>query len=286
MVMNDAPQPVDPHVFLRGNPGRPGPAVPRRFLKVLSGSDRPPFQKGSGRLELAQAIADARQPADRPGAGQPGLAVAFRQGAGRAHPATSALRSDPPSHPELLDYLAGEFIASGWSIKALHRRIMLSSTYQQQSEPRPDAAGARPGEPAAVAVQPPAARLRVDARLGAGGLRLARPAIGGPSVADRIDRPFSTRRTLYGFIDRQNLDGVYRTFDFAVPDATSPRRFVTTVPQQALFLMNSPFLHEQARRLCRERSCASRAAAGVGADADRGRSPAVSPRPRPAARAR
>jgi hypothetical protein len=63
---------------------------------------------------------------------------------------------------------------------------------------------------------------------------------------------FSFRRTLYGFIDRQNLDGVYRTFDFAVPDATSPRRFVTTVPQQALFLMNSPFLHEQARRLARE----------------------------------
>jgi hypothetical protein len=61
--------------------------------------------------------------------------------------------------------------------------------------------------------------------------------------------PFSSRRTVYGFIDRQNLDSLYRTFDFAVPDTTSPRRFVTTVPQQALFLMNSPFLHEQSRRL-------------------------------------
>ena len=60
------------------------------------------------------------------------------------------------------------------------------------------------------------------------------------------EAPFSPRRTVYGFIDRQNLDGLYRTFDFAVPDATSPRRFVTTVPQQALFLMNSPFLHDQA----------------------------------------
>ena len=57
------------------------------------------------------------------------------------------------------------------------------------------------------------------------------------------------RRTVYGFIDRQNLDGVYRTFDFAVPDATSPKRFVTTVPQQALFLMNSPFLQQQASKL-------------------------------------
>src|SRR6185312_6347036 len=63
------------------------------------------------------------------------------------------------------------------------------------------------------------------------------------------ETPYSSRRTVYGFIDRQNLDGLYRTFDFAVPDATSPRRFVTTVPQQALFLMNSPFLHDQARRL-------------------------------------
>jgi len=63
------------------------------------------------------------------------------------------------------------------------------------------------------------------------------------------EAPFSPRRTVYGFIDRQNLEGLYRTFDFAVPDATSPRRFVTTVPQQALFLMNSPFLHEQSRRL-------------------------------------
>jgi hypothetical protein len=74
------------------------------------------------------------------------------------------------------------------------------------------------------------------------------PGIGGPATPI-TEPPFSLRRTVYGFIDHQNLDGLYRTFDFAVPDATSPRRFVTTVPQQALFLMNSPFLHEQARRL-------------------------------------
>jgi hypothetical protein len=74
------------------------------------------------------------------------------------------------------------------------------------------------------------------------------PTVGGPATPI-TEPPFSSRRTVYGFIDRQNLDGLYRTFDFAVPDATSPRRFVTTVPQQALFLMNSPFLHEQARRL-------------------------------------
>ena len=126
---------------------------------------------------------------------------------------------------------------------------MLSSTYQQQSDPRPDAARARPREPAALAVQPPAARLRGDARLAPGRLGRARSDDRRPGRSSITEPPFSTRRTVYGFIDRQNLDGLYRTFDFAVPDATSPRRFVTTVPQQALFLMNSPFLHEQARRL-------------------------------------
>src|SRR4029077_10865262 len=72
--------------------------------------------------------------------------------------------------------------------------------------------------------------------------------MGGRSIA-LTAAPFTLRRTVYGFIDRQNLDGLYRTFDFAVPDATSPRRVVATVPQQALFLINSPFLHEQSRRL-------------------------------------
>jgi hypothetical protein len=77
---------------------------------------------------------------------------------------------------------------------------------------------------------------RLDARMGGRGVPLQDP-------------PFSTRRTVYGFIDRQNLDGVYRTFDFASPDSSSPRRFATTVPQQALYLMNSPFVIDQARAL-------------------------------------
>ena len=250
MVMNDAAQPVNPHVFLRGNPGRPGQQVPRRFLKVLSGSERPAFQKGSGRLELAQAIASKSNPL---------TARVFVNRAWMWHfgrglvgtPSDFGVRSDPPSHPELLDYLAGEFIASGWSIKALHRRIMLTSTYQKQSEPRPAALARDPENRLLWRFN----RQRLDfesmrdsvlAVAGSFG-----PEFGGPTVP--IETPaFSSRRTLYGFIDRQNLDGVYRTFDFAVPDATSPRRFVTTVPQQALFLMNSPFLHEQARRLSRE----------------------------------
>ena len=138
MVMNDAAQLYNPHVFLRGNPGRPGPAVPRRFLGLLAGKDRKPFQKGSGRLELAQAIADAGNPLTARVLVNRVWLWHFGKGL-VSTPSDFGVRSDPPSHPELLDYLASEFIASDWSIKSLHRRIMLSSTYQQRSEPRPDA---------------------------------------------------------------------------------------------------------------------------------------------------
>jgi hypothetical protein len=264
MVVSDSPKPYDPHVFTRGNPGRPGAAIPRRFLKVLSSSDRPAFKKGSGRLELAQAIASTGNPLTARVLVNRVWLWHFGKGL-VGTPSDFGVRSDPPSHPELLDYLADEFIKSGWSIKALHRRIMLSNTYQQQSDPRPTELARDPENRLLWRFN----RQRLDfesmrdsvlAVSGSLG-----PDFGGPSLAIE-STTFLSRRTLYGFIDRQNLDGVYRTFDFAVPDATSPRRFVTTVPQQALFLMNSPFLHEQARRLSGEVVRGSPAA--LGADAE------------------
>jgi hypothetical protein len=247
MVLNDAPQPVEPHVFIRGNPGRPGKVVPRRFLHVLSGPEPAPFRKGSGRLELAQAIADARNPLTARVLVNRVWHWHFGKGLVTT-PSDFGLRCDPPSHPELLDALAAQFLADGWSIKAMHRRIMLSSTYQQSSAPRPDAAMRDPENRLVWRFNPQRLDFESmrDSILAVSGS--LDPAIGGRPVAI-TEAPFSPRRTIYGFIDRQNLDGLYRTFDFAVPDATSPRRFVTTVPQQALFLMNSPFLHEQARRL-------------------------------------
>ncbi len=247
MVMADAPNPVEPHVFIRGNPGRPGKAVPRRFLKVLSNPERTPFATGSGRLDLARAIADPRNPL---------TARVFVNRVWMWHfgkglvptPSDFGLRGDPPSHPELLDTLAVEFMAHGWSLKWLHRLIMTSSVYQQASESR-----------SAELERDPENRLlwrfnrqrldfesMRDAMLAVSGMLDQK--MGGPTTAI-VDPPFSGRRTLYGFIDRQNLDGLYRSFDFAIPDATSPKRFVTTVPQQALFLMNGPFVLEQAARL-------------------------------------
>ena len=259
MVMNDAPQPFDPHVFVRGNAGRPGKAVPRQFLKVLSGPDRKPFEKGSGRLELAEAIV---------GRAAPLTARVIVNRVWRWHfgeglvdsPSDFGLKSDPPSHPELLDELAAGFLADGWSIKALHRRIMLSNAYQQSSVLRPDChlKDARNRLVWRYNRQRLDFEALRDSILAvAGSLETAK---GGPSIPfDGSSNP--PRRTVYGFIDRQNMDGVYRSFDFAIPDATNPRRFVTTVPQQALFLMNSPFVQEQARRLAERVDPSDRAAA-------------------------
>ncbi len=137
MVLVDAPQPTEPQVFVRGNPGRPGKAVPRQFLRLLAGPNRQPFRKGSGRMELAQAVADPANPLTARVLVNRVWHWHFGQGLVTT-PSDFGLRSDPPSHPELLDHLARLFIDEGWSIKALHRRIMLSSTYQQASDPRPE----------------------------------------------------------------------------------------------------------------------------------------------------
>ena len=261
MVLVDAPNAVEPHVFIRGNPGRPGKQIPRRFLKVLSGPERPPF-KGSGRLELAQAIADPKNPL---------TARVFVNRAWMWHfgkglvgtPSDFGLRGDPPTHPELLDYLAAEFTKSGWSIKTLHRLIMLSSVYQQSSEPR----SAEIERDAENRLLWRFNRQRLDFESMRDAILAASGALDeqiGGLPAKILEPPYSNRRTLYGFIDRQNLDGVYRAFDFAVPDATSPKRFVTTVPQQALFLMNGPFVLEQARRMASMVDPKGTSAQGVG----------------------
>ena len=247
MVLNDLPKPVEPHVFLRGNSGRPGKQVPRQFLKLIAGPDRKPFADGSGRLELARAIASKDNPLT------PRVIVNrlwFQHfGAGLvATPSDFGVRSDPPTHPELLDWLAADFTAHGWSLKHLHRRIVLSSTYRQASDDRPEAKAKDPENRLVWKFNRRRLEFEAlrDALLATSGA--LDPAVGGRPVVIN-EPPFPPRRTIYGFIDRQNLDGVYRTFDFASPDASSPRRYATTVPQQALFLMNSPFVIEQARRL-------------------------------------
>lgn len=247
MALKDAPSPTEPVVFLRGNPNNRGPAVPRQFLAVLSGSDRKPFTDGSGRLQMARAIADVKNPLTPRVMVNRVWITLFGRGLVRT-PSDFGVRCDPPTHPELLDWLSSRFIESGWSVKKLHRLIVLSAAYQQSSDAPPELLKQDP-ENRLLAHQNRRRlqfeSLRDSLIMAAGHLDRK---IGGKSV-DIFSEPFSNRRSVYGYIDRQNLPGTLRAFDFATPDAHSPQRFVTTVPQQALFLMNSPFALAQARAL-------------------------------------
>ncbi len=265
MALVDNPRPFNPVVFMRGNPGNRGPAVPRQFLGVLAGERREPFKNGSGRLELARAIASRDNPLTARVMVNRVWLHLFGAGLVRT-PSDFGVRSEPPSHPELLDYLAARFMDDGWSVKKLIRHVMLSSVYQQGSDGVES--GARNAESKSVAPHStlhtphspdPDNRLlwrQNRRRLDFESMRDSLLAVagdldltpGGVSI-DLTKQPFSRRRTVYGFVERQNLPGMLRTFDFASPDHHCPQRFTTTVPQQALFLMNSPFVVEQARRL-------------------------------------
>ena len=244
MALEDEPEPRPAHLFVRGNPNNLGAATPPQFLSALSG--RPLPQRGP-RLELARAIADR----DNPLTARVLVNRVWQQhfGAGLVRtPSDFGLRSEPPSHPELLDHLARRFVADGWSIKLLHRMMMLSSAYRQGSADNPAARRVDPENTLLWRMN----RRRLDFEAlrdsllyVAGQLDLT---IGGPPVA-LIAQPATRRRTIYGFINRARLPGLLPAFDFPSPEQHSPQRHATTVPQQALFLMNSPFAAEQARRL-------------------------------------
>lgn len=249
LMLVDAEQPTEPVVFVRGNPHNRGPKVPRQFLSCLSKEEQQPFKNGSGRKELAEAIASPDNPltarvwVNRVWGhlfGQPLVTT----------PSDFGTRSDPPSHPELLDWLAMHFVAEGWSTKQLIRELVLSSTYRQSSADRPSCRQVDPENRLLwrmnrqrLEMEP----LRDSLLVAAGRLDTT---MGGPSV-QLTQAPYSTRRAVYGFIERQNLPGFFRTFDFAGPDTHTPQRPQTTVPQQALFLMNSPFVLQQAERLAK-----------------------------------
>jgi hypothetical protein len=245
MALLDKTTPETAHVFIRGSPANPGPEVPRQCLAVIAGPDRRPFEKGSGRLELAEAIASPGNPLTARVIVNRVWLHHFGAGLVRT-PSDFGMRADPPTHPRLLDYLAVRFMAEGWSIKKLHRLIMLSRVYQQSSDDNEAYAQTDPGDRWLWKMS----RRRLDFEAMRDSLlaivgRLDLKAGGHP--VDVIGVPSIPRRTVYGFIDRQNLPGLLRAFDFASPDSSSPQRYDTTVPQQALFMMNSPFVVRQAR---------------------------------------
>jgi mono/diheme cytochrome c family protein len=254
MALVDLATPVEPRVFRRGSPNNLGPAVPRQFLEVLAGTDRKPFSDGSGRLELARAIANRDNPLTARVMVNRIWLHHFGAGLVRT-PSDFGMRAEPPSHPELLDHLATVFMrgdgqqSSGWSVKRLHRLILTSAVYRQSSV-RDQANGKDLDPENRLLWRMNRRRLDFeslrDALLAVSG-RLDH-TVGGPSVRDLLGVR-ANRRTLYGFLDRLNVPGLFRTFDFPSPDTTSPQRAETTVPQQALFLMNNSFARDCARRL-------------------------------------
>lgn len=247
MALADGKEILPAHILVRGNPNNLGAEVPRRFLAVLAGENSQPFQDGSGRLDLARAIASK----DNPLTARVLVNRIWHHhfGAGLVRTTSDfGLRGDLPSHPELLDYLAVRAMEEGWSLKKLHRLILLSNTYQQSSQDNPEARRIDPENRQLWRMN----RWRLDFE----SLRDSLLAVSGQ--LDRTmgglplsitSQPSTRRRSVYAFIDRARLPGVFQTFDFASPDQHSPQRFLTTIPQQALFMMNSPFVAEQARYL-------------------------------------
>jgi len=241
----DQEKPVDLPVSLRGNPNNLGEVIPRGFLSVLSPDSRLSFSKGSGRLEMANAI--LAQP----------LAMRvivnriwkWHFGSGIVDtPSNFGFNGERPVHPELLEYLADSFKRNGMSIKKLHREIMLSSVYQLSNESNKT----NYDKDSANRLYWRANRRRMDVEQIRDSLLATSGALdknmGGPSEALT---PQSTRRTLYGKVSRYKLDDFLQLFDFPSPNISAEQRYATNVPLQRLFFMNSDFVQQQAELLVR-----------------------------------
>ncbi len=261
MALMDSPQSKNSQIFIRGNPNRLGEEVPRQFLAILAGEKREPFTQGSGRLELAKAIVSPENPltarvmVNRVWIHQFGVGLVTT-------PDDFGLRSDPPSHPELLDYLAWRFVHDGWSLKKLHRLLMLSSVYQQKCDDNlshekldPDNRLLAKANRRRLDLESMRDTLlfvagKLDRSLGGRPVALQmQPQLnkkGGFSSGMGSQQPYSNRRTVYGLVDRNDLLPLFRIFDFANPDLSTAQRDTTTVPQQALFFFNSPFAMQMA----------------------------------------
>jgi hypothetical protein len=247
MALVDKAEPANSRVLVRGNPANRGPEVPRQFLEVLAGEKREPFRRGSGRPDLAEAIVAPDNPLTARVIVNRVWGWHFGTGLVRT-PSDFGVRTEAPLHRELLDWLAASFVEQGWSLKTLHRWIVLSATYRQAS----DGAAAAPAADPDNRLWHRFERRRLEWEA----LRDTLLAVSGqldPTAGGRPDdltaEPFARRRTVYGFLDRQNLPGMFRTFDYPNPDTSTAQRFATTVPQQALYLLNAPFVQAQARAL-------------------------------------
>lgn len=253
--------PVNVRIQQRGEPERLGDEVPRRFLEVLGG-ETVPANAGSGRKELADWLTRPTNPLTARVLVNRVWQWHFGQGLVTT-PSDFGVRGEQPSHPELLDYLASEFMVQGWSMKWLHRQIMLSRTYQLASADHAENLQKDPGNRWLWRFS----RRRLDAEsirdsmlAVSGGLDRSEPQPHPfPAVESwrfSIHNPFfavypSNHRSVYLMVQRNRRHPYLALFDAADPNQSVDSRHATTTPPQALFLMNSPFVHEQATLFAR-----------------------------------
>ncbi len=257
-------------VFVRGNPENLGEPAPPGFLRILSPPDQQAEGKPFSRLDLANAIVSPQNPL---------TARVFVNRVWHYHfgrgivPTLSNFGKlgSPPTHPELLDTLAVQFMESGWSIKRLHREIMRSATYQLSSAQHEGNMAIDPGNEYLWRMTPRRLDIEAwrDALLSVSGKLDTQ--VGGPSVDQttpgvkevegfnffsrlngfEADNPAGRRRTLYTVVSRYAPNATLTLFDFPEPNVTSDQRNVTTVPQQQLFVLNSPFMFEMSREFAK-----------------------------------
>ena len=247
MAISDAKRAIDPYVFVRGDATIKGESVPRRFLKVLDPGQTAFSNKTSGRLELANKIASPENPLTAR------VFVNRIWGALMGNylvetPSDFGLQGAEPTHPELLDWLAADFVEHQWSIKHLVKQIVSSRTFQQDSRSREDPAEKDPQN--RLLWRANVKRLSFeevrDSMLAVSGVLDSRA---GDRGAPLLGKDYTKRRSIYGYINRFNLDPTLRAFDYPSPSQSQAKRTESVVASQSLFLMNSPFVVDQANAL-------------------------------------
>ena len=245
--------PVDQKVFVRGDYHNPGEPVAKQFPIVLAGESQPPVKKGSGRLEMAQWLTSADNPLPTRVMVNRIWQWHFGEALMRT-PNNWGKMGEKPTHPELLDYLAKQFVANGWSIKSMHRQIMLSSAYQMNSKPsKEDPSNRLWSHFNRVRMSVEQIRdslLAIDGSLD--------PTMGGSTAAPgkgkktKADPDDMKRRTLYIPVKRGSIPNLLATFDYGDATTSNEGRPRTNVAPQALFMMNSSFVIARSQGFARK----------------------------------
>lgn len=245
-VIEESDKPASLKVYLRGNPDNLGEEAPRAFLSILSDGTPKPFTKGSGRLELAEAIANPGNPLFARVMVNRIWLHHFGQGIVRT-PSNFGQLGERPTHPELLDYMAARFVESGWSIKAMHRALVLSATYALSVDNSGKNFGVDPEN--RLLWRANLRRLDVealrDSLLAASGD--LEPTLGGPPL--KMTDECNLRRTVYAFVSRRQPDETLALFDFPGANDSNEQRIETSTPLQRLYVLNNGFLMQQAKDL-------------------------------------